>query len=112
MAGTWVTETSYALGADVKGDDVTFSANDVYNCILAHISGSTTKPRTGALWATYWEPTGFVRMCNQCHLVYKPDSRIYKNPNTYCPRCGAKLREDIEGLEPGDLEEVDQSGSA
>jgi uncharacterized paraquat-inducible protein A len=56
--------------------------------------------------------TEFVRMCNECHLVYRPDPRIHKNPNTYCPRCEAKLRKDIEGLEPGDLEEVDQSSSA
>ena len=99
MAGTWVTGTSYALGADVKGDDVTFSANDIYNCILAHISGITTKPRTGALWATYWEPTGFVRMCNQCHLVYKPDLRIYPKSDVECPRCGSKLLKESEDVE-------------
>jgi hypothetical protein len=46
---TWATSTAYALGADVV------QGSAVYNCILAHTSGASTQPGTGASWATYWE---------------------------------------------------------
>ena len=42
------------------------------------------------------EEAEYVRMCNQCHLVYRPDERIYKDPHNYCPRCGAKLVKEKE----------------
>ncbi len=44
-----MTATVYAVGADVVNDGA------VYNCILAHTSGATTEPGTGASWALYWE---------------------------------------------------------
>ena len=46
---SWLTSTAYSVGADVV------EGTGVYNCILAHTSGSTTRPGTGVLWATYWE---------------------------------------------------------
>ena len=36
----------------------------------------------------------FVRYCLNCHLVYRPDERIYVEPDTYCPKCGHKLDKD------------------
>lgn len=45
----WATSTAY-----VAGDNVVESG-DVYNCILEHTSGSTTRPGTGVSWETYWE---------------------------------------------------------
>ena len=42
------------------------------------------------------EETEYVRMCNQCHLVYRPDLRIYPKSNEECPRCGAKLIKEKE----------------
>ena len=42
------------------------------------------------------EETEYVRMCNQCHLVYRPDLRIYPKSNEECPKCGAKLVKESE----------------
>ena len=39
----------------------------------------------------------FVRICPACKLVYKPDPRVYEDPDTFCPKCGARLvKEDYE----------------
>lgn len=44
------------------------------------------------------EETEYIRFCPECHLPYRPDPRIYKDPHTYCPKCGAKLvKEDEDG---------------
>jgi len=41
--------------------------------------------------------TDYVRICPSCKLVYKPDPRVYEDPDTFCPKCGARLvEEDIE----------------
>ena len=32
--------------------------------------------------------TEFVRFCNNCYLVVKPDERIYRDATIRCPRCG------------------------
>lgn len=43
------TTVGVANGAVVLGTD-----NQTYQCILAHTSGATNRPITGASWATYW----------------------------------------------------------
>ena len=45
----WVTGTSYAIGDVVYGTDGSY-----YRCTSAHTSGSTTRPVTGASYASYW----------------------------------------------------------
>lgn len=34
-----------------------------------------------------------VKLCPHCGLCYAPDPRQHKDPNTYCPKCGKRLRE-------------------
>jgi len=36
-----------------------------------------------------------VRICPnpRCRLVYEPDPRIYKDPDNYCPKCGADMNQ-------------------
>ncbi len=48
--GLWQSSTSYAVG-----DYVIASNQNDYKCILAHTSGSATKPISGAAWTTYWQ---------------------------------------------------------
>ena len=35
--------------------------------------------------------TDYLRVCPKCKLVYKPDARIYIEPDVFCPKCGARL---------------------
>lgn len=42
------------------------------------------------------EETEYVMFCPECHLVYRPDLRIYPKSNEECPKCGAKLRKEKE----------------
>jgi len=48
-SGSWLTGTAYDVGIWVQNDGGT------YACILAHTSGASTEPGTGASWATYWK---------------------------------------------------------
>jgi hypothetical protein len=48
-AGAWETATAYELGQGVQND------GSAYVCILAHTSGATSEPGTGASWETYWD---------------------------------------------------------
>ena len=41
-----------------RADEVLGTDGKNYRCILAHTSGSNTRPITGGSWATYWEQTG------------------------------------------------------
>ena len=50
---TWVTAASYLVGDVVKGTD-----NNDYICTVAHTSGSSTRPITGASYLSYWEAYG------------------------------------------------------
>ncbi|MEW6385910.1 MAG: hypothetical protein AB1491_00115 [Thermodesulfobacteriota bacterium] len=34
-----------------------------------------------------------LRFCQNCKLVYRPDPRIHKDPEEFCPRCGFRLEE-------------------
>lgn len=36
----------------------------------------------------------YMRVCPYCKLAYIPDSRIYKDAEVKCPRCGRTLIED------------------
>lgn len=45
----WVTSTSYSVGSLVVGSD-----DNLYQCILQHVSAAADKPITGANFATYW----------------------------------------------------------
>lgn len=38
----------------------------------------------------------YIRFCPYCKLAYSPDARIYKDPDTYCPRCGNKLAKEVQ----------------
>lgn len=40
--------------------------------------------------------TEYVRYCKNCGLVFKPDPRQHKEPETYCPKCGHKLVKDSD----------------
>ena len=41
-----------------------------------------------------------VRYCPNCKLVYRPDARVYKDPDTFCPQCGNRLiKEDYQERE-------------
>jgi hypothetical protein len=55
--GGWLTSTAYAVGDTVSlaTAAVYFGATVNYRCIVAHTSGSTTKPAVGASWRTNWE---------------------------------------------------------
>jgi hypothetical protein len=50
----WVTSTVYSVDNAVKNGGL------IYRCILAHTSGSTTEPGTGASWSTYWLQSNIV----------------------------------------------------
>jgi predicted nucleic acid-binding Zn ribbon protein len=43
--------------------------------------------------------TDYARYCPECNLVYIPDSRIYDDPDTFCPKCGARLVEEDDESE-------------
>lgn len=47
--GAWVTATAYAVNDAVESDE------SAYICTVAHTSGSTTQPETGASWDTNWD---------------------------------------------------------
>lgn len=36
----------------------------------------------------------FVKYCPNCHLVTRPDARIYRDANEKCPRCGHRYVKD------------------
>lgn len=38
----------------------------------------------------------FARYCRTCGLLYEPDPRVYREPDIYCPRCGALLVKETE----------------
>jgi DNA-directed RNA polymerase subunit M/transcription elongation factor TFIIS len=42
---------------------------------------------------------GTVRFCPNCKLVVKPDERIYRDANEFCPRCGHKYTPNSEDEE-------------
>ena len=48
---SWATSTAYAVG------DLVAHGGKGYRCIVAHTSGSSTEPGTGASYTTYWEQT-------------------------------------------------------
>lgn len=53
----WLTATGYVVGDRVKAQTSAWFANEVlwYRCIVAHTSGASTKPGSGANWRTNWE---------------------------------------------------------
>ncbi len=54
----WVTSTAYAVGDIVSVSDSGWFSSQTQNwrCVVAHTSGSTTKPETGATFPANWEP--------------------------------------------------------
>jgi len=67
-APDWVTANTYYTGDLVVGS----AANVCYRCISNHTSGSTTRPTSGASWATYWalrDDLSLVRLyrCKTAH---------------------------------------------
>jgi hypothetical protein len=59
FAGEWADNTSYGLNEFVSvsiyaPDSTAGSSITYYECIQAHTSSESTKPESGASWATYW----------------------------------------------------------
>lgn len=66
----WVTSTSYAVGTGVFDSVASYK---MYVCKLAHTSGSTTRPESGASWTTYWTVVYFNvgdRTVNSNNILY------------------------------------------
>jgi hypothetical protein len=55
----WVTATAYAVGQTISvANSGTYFGDSInYTCTVAHTSGATTKPDSGASWRTNWEYT-------------------------------------------------------
>jgi hypothetical protein len=66
----WLTATPYTVGQVVYDSNVDYL---MYKCKLAHTSGSTTRPGSGASWTTYWTVVYYNvgdRVVNSNNLLY------------------------------------------
>jgi len=86
-ASAWVTATAYALDAMVS------SGVDLYRCISAHTSGSTTEPGTGASWATKWVKDSIVTVTTPYLSADLPSiSYVQSGDTVYLAHRGYALR--------------------
>jgi hypothetical protein len=65
--GAWVTSTGYAV------DDVVTDGGVAYSALMAHVSGSSTRPNSGANWVGVWEP-----LLKDCLVTGGPFSSVQK----------------------------------
>lgn len=61
---TWLTSTSYSVGdfVQLSQSGIYAGATIGYRCIVAHTSGTSTKPQSGASWRTNWEFSSLYRL--------------------------------------------------
>lgn len=86
----WVTATSYVAGDIVVGTD-----NNIYECILAHVAGASTRPITGGSWATYWVLDSSVTVTT------------WAVSTSYSSICAIQLNADTVGIGDGFIREDD-----
>ncbi|HYC70851.1 MAG TPA: hypothetical protein VEB66_06570 [Opitutaceae bacterium] len=60
---TWQSGVAYAIG------EMAGSNGALYRCVSAHTSGSTTKPGSGASWATYWVLVPYFSVDSDLHYT-------------------------------------------